>query len=379
MSEIPYWIGLTQLKGWNIEKINKLIISVLHENKLSLEEFFNLSITEWSEKFLLQGNDIVALLNLKIEIPNFSFLTEELLLQGFEIITINSEDYSATLKSNLKLKHSPPVLYVKGNKKILNEKSIAIVGSRNASEVSLKFTDNIAKMASEQFKVVVSGFAKGVDRQALDSAIKYIGHSVIVLPQGVLTFASGIRQYYNEIVRGDLLVLSTFFPKAPWSVQLAMARNPIIYGLADEIYVAQSDEKGGTWAGVTDGLRKDRTIYVRYPERGELNANLKLIQKGAKAVDFDGNLIEEPLKDVAPADKDEEIKTRVYDLLKDKELSSVEIIKRTNIEWSARKMTDFLKSLNDIKTIKGKPIKFRYKFSEEPQLFVSEPQEIYEK
>ncbi len=53
------------------------------------------------------------------------------------------------------------------------------------------------------------------------------------------------------------MVLSTFPPKAGWSSGLAMARNPIIYGLANEIYVAESSDKGGTWSGVIDGLKKD--------------------------------------------------------------------------------------------------------------------------
>ena len=66
---------------------------------------------------------------------------------------------------------------------------------------------------------------------------------------------------YKQIVDGDVLVLSTFFPKAPWKAELAMARNPIIYGLADEIYVAESSDKGGTWSGVVDGLRKNRKIF----------------------------------------------------------------------------------------------------------------------
>jgi predicted Rossmann fold nucleotide-binding protein DprA/Smf involved in DNA uptake len=193
----------------------------------------------------------------------------------------------------------------------------------------------------------------------------------------VLTFTSGINKYYEEIVRGDLLVISTFFPKAPWSVQLAMARNPIIYGLADEIYVAQSDEKGGTWSGVTDGLRKGRTIYVRNPEQGEQNANLKLIQKGAKAVDFDGNLIHEPLEGVTLVDKDAEIKSVIYEVLKDKIMSSDEIIKKVNPGWNTRKMTNYLKSLPDIQIVQKKPLKFRYKFTDEPQLFVSEPNEQY--
>ena len=126
---------------------------------------------------------------------------------------------------------------------------------------------------------VVSGFAKGVDKQALDSAIKYKGQSIIVLPQGILTFTSGFKTYYKQIVDGDVLVLSTFFPKAPWQKELAMARNPIIYGLADEIYVAESSEKGGTWSGVVDGLHKKRKIYVRKPGSNEKNANNLLIQK----------------------------------------------------------------------------------------------------
>ncbi len=145
-----------------------------------------------------------------------------------------------------------------------------------------------AQVRSKNFKVVVSGFAKGVDKQALDSAIKYKGQSIIVLPQGITTFQSGFKTYYKQIVGGDVLVLSTFPPKSVWSTGLAMARNPIIYGLSDEIYVAESSEKGGTWSGVIDGLRKGRKIYVRKPELNEKNANLLLIQKGALAVDHDG-------------------------------------------------------------------------------------------
>ena len=71
-------------------------------------------------------------------------------------------------------------------------------------------------------------------------------------------------------------------------LRLAMALNLIIYGLADEIFVAESSEKGGTWSGVMDGLRKGRKIYVRKPEANEKNANILHIQKGAIAVDYNG-------------------------------------------------------------------------------------------
>jgi predicted Rossmann fold nucleotide-binding protein DprA/Smf involved in DNA uptake len=292
INDAAYWITFSHLPGWRNERINNLIIKFFHEQKMSLEEFFQLNEGEWKNIYLLNSKEIEDLTKAKSEIANNSFLAESLLNQGYEVIPITSPDYSKTLKENLKIQYSPSVIYIKGNKQILSEKSIAIVGSRSASDISLEFTDNIAKLASRDYKVVVSGFAKGVDKQALDSAIKYKGQSIIVLPQGILTFGSGFKTYYRQIVDGDVIVLSTFFPKAPWSTGLAMARNPIIYGLANEIYVAESSDSGGTWSGVKDGLRKNRTIYVRKPDINENNANQLLIDLGATAVDFEGNIIQ---------------------------------------------------------------------------------------
>ncbi len=292
-NEATYWIALAHLPNWGYNKINNLIVKFFHDEKISIEEFFNLPETNWREIYQLDQKDIVDLQKAKTELASNAFLAENLFSQGYELIPITSPEYSKVLKRNLKATYSPALLYVKGNKQILNERSIAVVGSRSASDLSLGFTDNIARLACQQFKVVVSGFAKGVDKQALDSAIKYNGQSIIVLPQGITTFSSGFKAYYKQIVGGDVLVLSTFPPKATWSVGLAMARNPIIYGLADEIFVAESSEKGGTWSGVIDGLKKGRTIFVRSPEPNEKNANGLLIQMGAVAVDFHGQINQE--------------------------------------------------------------------------------------
>ncbi|OQX22354.1 MAG: hypothetical protein BWK75_00955 [Candidatus Altiarchaeales archaeon A3] len=285
--EIPSLMALTHTQGWNYEQINNLFTKINRNAKSSIAEFFCLSSKEWSDHFGLSKKETDHLENVKKEIPKYSFLAEDLFAQGYEIILINSPEYSETLKENLGSK-SPPLIYVKGNKNLLKENLVAIVGSRDASEIALKFTDNIAMLASGKHKVVVSGFARGVDRQALDSALKYKGKGLIVLPQGIMTFYSGFKNYYKQIVEGNVLVLSTFFPKALWSVELAMARNSVIYGLAGEIYVAESNETGGTWSGVMDGIRKGRKIYVRKPESYENKANDKLIDLGVIPVSFEG-------------------------------------------------------------------------------------------
>jgi len=367
--EAAYWIALAHLPGWGHSKINNLIIRFYHENKLSIEDFFQLSESDWRSQYGFEDKEVEDLKKVKSELANIAFLAETLQNEGYELIPITSPEYSRSLKENLKIAHAPALLYVKGNKQIMQKKSIAIVGSRNAMDKSLKFTDNIAKLASKEFKVVVSGFAKGVDKQALDSAINYKGQSIIVLPQGIMTFGSGFKKYYKQIVDGDVLVLSTFFPKATWQVELAMARNPIIYGLANEIYVAESSDKGGTWSGVIDGLRKNRKIYVRKPDSDENNANNLLIQRGAIAVDFNGNplfdnklsLVE--VNQLSLNESTVNYENKILDLLKTGEYTTKDIIKKLQLTWSENKLRDYLKNNNDVETIKKKPLRFTMKDS----------------
>ena len=382
INEATYWIALAHLPRWGYQKINNLIIKFFHENKISVIDFFHLPESDWKNLYDLDEKQISDLKQAKSELASNAFLAESFFSQGFEIIPITSQEYSKTLKNNLKIAHSPAILYIKGNKKILQEKSIAIVGSRNAPGIALEFTDNIAKLASKEYKVVVSGFAKGVDKQALDSAINYKGQSIIVLPQGIMTFGTGFKTYYKQIIDGDVLVLSTFFPKAPWKTELAMARNPIIYGLADEIYVAESTEKGGTWSGVIDGLRKGRKIYVRKPGITEKNANNILIEKGAAPVDFNGKVLTKEYETRTPdaismvqePNAIESLEAKIRSVFNGKPLTAKELLKKLDLSWTSQKLNKYLKELDFIEIVKEKrTILYKLKGSPgttQPTLFV---------
>lgn len=375
--ELTYWTALAHTPSIWTSRKNEIVVHCFNKGK-TIADFFE------SDHFLdlfLKPQEIVLLNQTKSELANYAFMVEELMNQGYDIVPITSKEYSSTLKTNLKY-NSPLILYTKGNKQILHEESIAIVGSRNANETSLVFTDNVAKKASSEYKVVVSGFAKGVDKQALDSALKYKGQSIIVLPQGITTFASGMKKYYKQIIEGDVLVLSTFHPKSPWSVELAMARNSIIYGLASEIYVAQSDDKGGTWSGVCDGLKKGRVIFVRKPSDKEKCANNILINMGANPVDIEGCQIKSTVsyeeieglwsvvaEESAPYGN---VETRIKDLLEEGEYSSREIMEILQLEISSQKLTKLLNSIDGIHIQKnGKINKYSMSSSQPRQLSLS--------
>ncbi len=381
--ELPAW-NFSNKDGWKNEDKMNLIIQFYHDRKMSITDFFGLSGESLKGNFQLNEKQINDLLKVKSSLANYAFIAENLQNSGIEVVPVVSSEYSKTLKENLK-KAAPTILYVKGNKQIMQEKSIAIVGSRDASEVALNFTDNIAKQANKEWKVVVSGFAKGVDKQALDSSITCKGQSIIVLPQGIMTFESGFKTYYKQIIDGNVLVLSTFHPKAGWGKELAMARNPIIYGLAKEIYVAESkpsknrqgrETKGGTYAGVMDGLKKGRVIYVRKPEAFEKNDNNFLIQSGAVAVDLNGNKLSNyELKEeqILVAESQSEYKSfedNIKKILQKGQLPANDILKKLKLDWKSDKLMKELKKLDFIEIRKkGNKNYFSLKGTNLPNLF----------
>jgi predicted Rossmann fold nucleotide-binding protein DprA/Smf involved in DNA uptake len=288
INDITYLVTLYH-SGLKTKIINNILIKIT-EQKIWLWEFFNSDFQKinWLQ---LANEDIETLIKFKERLPNCSFFIDNLLKQWYNIISFFSKDYPKTLKKNLWDK-APAIIYTKWNIQLLNEESIAIVWSRNANDISLQFTDNISKLATKNKKIVISGFAKWVDRQALGSTVAYWWKSIIVLPQGVRTFSSWFKQYYKDIAAWNVLVISTFHPDAPRSTWFAMARNTTIYWLTNEIYVSESSEKWWTWSWATNWLKKWYKVHVRNTDKKEKNANKLLIEQWWIPVDLEWNILD---------------------------------------------------------------------------------------
>lgn len=294
-NEYPVWIALAHAsgssRGITVRRKNEIIVKCCHELGRPLSDLLRASKDELFHDFALTEQETEIIQSFRPDISKYAYMTEDLISQGYGLIPIFDKSlYPKVLKENMKY-GAPPLLYYKGNADILSKDAVAVVGSRNASGLSLDFVDNVARKAVSQGRPTVSGYAKGVDQRSLESSLNYGGQAVVVLPQGIQTFGSGFRALYKDIVAGNVLVVSAFPPSAPWSTGLAMARNAYIYGMGSDIYVAESGLKGGTIAGVEDGLRHGRRIFVRAAGPSENNANQLLIQKGCVPVDMDGNEI----------------------------------------------------------------------------------------
>lgn len=222
------------------------------------------------------------------------FELESLMNAGIQIVTRTDLNYPLRLKEKLQVQ-APVVLFYAGELTMTEEESVAIVGSRAVDEVGADFTAKLAAVCVRNRMNVVSGGAKGVDLISMKTAVENGGKCVGVMSDS-LAKKIREREARQYIFEESLLLLTPFHPNAPFQVGNAMARNKLIYALADYAVVVSSDfETGGTWAGATENLRQGYApLFVRSGD-GVPQGNLALLGKKAAAL---------TMKEIEPAEVD---------------------------------------------------------------------------
>jgi DNA processing protein len=87
---------------------------------------------------------------------------------GVRYIALGEAEYPPLLRQ---IDTAPPVLCIRGREESLQQPSVAIVGSRNASAAGLAFADRLARALGESGYVVVSGLARGIDMRAHQASL----------------------------------------------------------------------------------------------------------------------------------------------------------------------------------------------------------------
>lgn len=176
------------------------------------------------------------------------------------LITIQDKDYPEKLK---KIYDAPIVLYYKGDKELLKQKSIAIVGCRQCSEygkdMALKFSYELAKKEI----CIISGMAKGIDAYSHIGTLNAGGKTIAILGCGVdkIYPKENEKLYYEILGKGGLIISEYIIGTKPDKMNFP-ARNRIISGLSDGILVIEAKKKSGTLITVDFALEQGKEIYV---------------------------------------------------------------------------------------------------------------------
>lgn len=214
-------------------------------------------------------------------------------LDSLGIYSLTRADSGYPERYHQRLKDSAPtVLFYAGEKALLGQPGIAVVGSRHLDDAGKECAAFVGNACGMSGLVLYSGGAKGVDTISMESALEARGTAVGVLADSL---EKTVRTRQDALRRGDLCLVTPYSPSAGFSVGAAMGRNRLIYALADYAIVVASDvETGGTWAGATEAL-KNGWVPVFVLEHEQMpEGNKLLLQKGA--LPFPHPFREKPVK-----------------------------------------------------------------------------------
>lgn len=241
--------------------------------------FFQSDSDDWIEHLKVDGMMATRIKGLLAYGGQLGMELEKLEQMGVWVTTRVEENYPSRLKDVLKHK-SPLILFGAGDKSLFNCDGIAIVGSRAADQRELKFTARLAERCAECSYSVISGGARGVDKNAESAAFK-AGGKVVSFSAGGFINDIKLKDYREAVTQGNLLLLTADNPYSRFTVPSAMNRNKYIYGLANYAVVVSSGlNEGGTWAGAVENLKAGWTPVFVCNDMPKV-AHRALMEKGA--------------------------------------------------------------------------------------------------
>lgn len=210
-----------------------------------------------------------------------AFLT---LKEDDEIIKRGSYDYPPLLA---KTNEAPRFLYVRGKKSLLHEeRTVALVGSRQASENARLNTERLAGALGKNGITIVSGLAKGIDVAAHTESLKMGFNTIAVI-------GTNLNQYYppeNKEVQQEIekkgLVVSQFSPASKTQRWFFPLRNGVMSGLSLATVIMEAGETSGALKQADFALKQGRQILI--PESAlkikSISWPKKYVERGATVV-----------------------------------------------------------------------------------------------
>jgi DNA processing protein len=189
----------------------------------------------------------------------------------------------------------PPLLYVKGDLRIEDERALAVVGSRSASEYGLRVTRELCQDLTSRGFTIVSGMARGIDAAAHEAALDAGGRTVAVLGSGVdVVYPPEHEKLYQRICRQGAVVSELPIGTPPLAFNFP-ARNRLISGMALGVLVVEATEKSGSLITAALALEQGREVFAVPGEAGASRSRgtHQLIRQGAKLVERADDILEE--------------------------------------------------------------------------------------
>lgn len=179
---------------------------------------------------------------------------------GAELVALNDPDYPELLRH---IYDPPSLLWVKGDKRVLNHPGIAVIGTRNPGRYGLQQAEKWSKQFCETGLSVISGLAYGIDSAAHRETVKRGGKTVAVLGSGIdRIYPLRNTSLAASIVECNGAVITEYMPGTKPDPAHFPQRNRIVSGMSHGVLVVESGLKGGSMITARCALDQNREVFV---------------------------------------------------------------------------------------------------------------------
>jgi DNA processing protein len=208
------------------------------------------------------------------------------------LVTFADDAYPKLL---LEITDPPPLLYLKGRPDLLDCPSLAVVGSRNATQQGRSNAEAFSHELSEGGFTIISGLALGIDAAAHAGGLAASSSSIAVVGTGLdIVYPARNRDLAYRLA-GEGALVSEFALGTPALASNFPRRNRLISGLSRGCLVVEAALKSGSLITARFALEQGREVFA-IP--GSIHSPLSkgchlLIKQGAKLVESGRDILEE--------------------------------------------------------------------------------------
>lgn len=206
---------------------------------------------------------------------------DECMTKNIKILSPDSKEYPKKLR---KMKVPPYVLYATGNLDCLKSThTTGVVGTRRMTEYGREVTEKFCKSLAQNNITIVTGFAMGVDTEAVKAALSENAAVICVLGGGVdyIYPPTNINLYEKVLEKG--VFISEYPPGTKPRPEYFPCRNRIIAGLGDSVLVTEAPEKSGAMITAKHAKTLKKPVFTIPGQIDKLlsSGTNSLLKKGA--------------------------------------------------------------------------------------------------
>lgn len=153
------------------------------------------------------------------------------------------------------------LVYAAGDRSLLQQRSVAVIGTRNVSENGKKRAWKLAKELAEAGIVVVSGLAKGVDFNAHAACIRAGGRTISVIGTPLDRAYPAAHKRLQMEIYSDHLLISPFEVGTRTYPHHFPKRNQVMALISDATVVVEAGETSGTIHQAKECMRLGRHLF----------------------------------------------------------------------------------------------------------------------